>query len=89
MKHTEDQQLNVIARAPFEVYYEGAALAVSANNSVGDFDILPGHADFFSILQPCDIVIRLLDDGAEPIVFHANNGIVTVRDNEVMLFVNI
>ena len=44
--------LTVIARAPFTVYYEGPASAVSAKNRVGPFDILPGHADFFFDAYP-------------------------------------
>ena len=81
-------QLSVIARAPFKVYFEGNAESVSATNKVGRFDILPDHADFFSVLQPEDIVI---DPGgnAEPVIFSINNGIITVRDNAVMLFVNM
>ena len=79
-------KLKVIARAPFNIYYEGEATSVSATNRVGQFDILPGHADFFSVLQPGEIVI---ETGAEPVAFNSNNGIVTVRDDEVMLFVNM
>jgi F0F1-type ATP synthase epsilon subunit len=88
MPSTENSQhLTVIARAPFHVYYEGDAITVSATNEVGPFDILPGHADFFSILDPGDVII---DTGAdEPITFNISNGIVAVRDDEVMLFVNI
>lgn len=87
MNHTSDEELSVIARAPFHVYYEGKAQSLTATNSVGTFDILPGHADFFSILDPGEVII---DSGAsEPVVFTANNGIVTVRNNEVMLFVNM
>lgn len=78
--------LNVIARAPFNIYYEGTAQSVSTTNKVGDFDILPGHADFFSIIKPGEIII---ETGAEPVIFNVRNGIVTVRDNDVMLFVNI
>jgi F-type H+-transporting ATPase subunit epsilon len=79
-------ELTVSARAPFEVYYEGVAKVVSALNKVGQFDILPGHADFFSILKPGDVVI----DGAEgPVTFAITNGIISVRDNQVMLFVNM
>jgi F0F1-type ATP synthase epsilon subunit len=81
-----NEKLKVIARAPFNVYYEGDAEAVTATNRVGKFDILPEHADFFSILSPGEIVIETSKD---PIVFNVSNGIVTVRDNEVMLFVNI
>lgn len=87
MKHPADiVQLNVIARAPFNVYYEGTATAVSATNKVGRFDILPGHADFFSILSPGEVVIETT---STPVTFTLTNGIVTVRDNEVMLFVNM
>ncbi len=83
---TPPPQLNVIARAPFNVYYDGVAQAVSGTNRVGDFDILPGHADFFSMLTPCEIVI---ETGSEPVSFTITNGIITARDNEVLLFVNM
>ena len=78
--------LNVIARSPFEVHYEGPAEAVTAINKVGEFDILAGHADFFSVLSPCEVTIRTSTD---PINFMITNGIITVRDNEVLLFVNM
>lgn len=83
---TDNAALNVIARAPFHVYYEGPAQTVSASNRVGEFDILPEHADFFSILEPGEVMI---DTGTEPITFTIHNGIVAVRNNEVMLFVNM
>lgn len=86
MKKTAIEPLNVIARGPFEVYYEGEAEAVTAINKVGEFDILPGHADFFSVLSPGEITI---ETSAEPISITATNGIITVRDNEVLLFVNM
>lgn len=87
MPHKNDpSQLSVIARAPFHIYYEGGAQAVSAANKVGNFDILPGHADFFSVLIPGEVII---ETGADPINFTITNGIVAVRDDEVMLFVNM
>lgn len=86
-KHAhEPSQLSVIARAPFNVYYEGVAEAVTAVNKVGKFDILPGHADFFSILNVCDVAIQTPSD---VVTVPITNGIITVRDNEVMLFVNM
>jgi F-type H+-transporting ATPase subunit epsilon len=87
VKHADEvRELTVIARAPFHVYYDGKAQAVSAANKVGEFDILPGHADFFSMLTPGEVVISTAD---KPVSFNINNGIVAVRDNEVMMFVNI
>lgn len=85
-RKTEATELTVIARAPFHVYYEGKAQVVSATNNVGPFDILPGHADFFSILDPGEV---LIETDTDSINFQAENGIVSVRDNEVMLFVNM
>lgn len=88
MKRPDSEtKLTVNARAPFHVYYDGPADAVSALNKVGQFDILPGHADFFSVMEPGEV---LIETGAkEPVTFTITNGIVTARDNEVMLFVNI
>jgi F0F1-type ATP synthase epsilon subunit len=79
--------LNVIARAPFTVYYEGEATAVSAMNQVGPFDVLPGHADFFSVLEPGQVVLEI--PNGDPVSFDINAGIITARNNEVHLFVNM
>lgn len=78
--------LKVVARAPFQVYYEGPARSVSAANQVGKFDVLPGHADFFSVMVPGDVIIQTENDSVS---FAISNGIVTVRNDEVMLFVNM
>ena len=83
---TQSTKLNVVARAPFEIYFEGQALSVSATNKVGRFDILPGHADLFSLINPGEVVIETEN---EDISINATNGIVCVRADEVMLFLNI
>lgn len=87
IKKAESEQLNVIARAPFQVYYEGPAQVVSAANKVGEFDVLPGHADFFSMLTPGHVAIQTGEK--EPVEFDITNGIITVRNDEVMLFVDM
>lgn len=89
-KPSNQTPLRVIARSPFQIYYEGEAAVVSATNAVGRFDILPGHADFFSVLTADEIIIETTtDQSAEPICFNASNGMITVRDDQVMLFVNM
>lgn len=87
MSHAaEPATLRVVARAPFKIYYEGLAQVVSAANKVGKFDILPGHADFFSMLTPGPVIIETDD---KPVNFDITNGIITVRDDEVLLFVDM
>jgi F0F1-type ATP synthase epsilon subunit len=78
--------LKVIARAPFRIYYEGPARIVTATNQVGTFDILPGHADFFSVLSSGDV---LIDAESGPISFSIGGGILCVSRDEVMIFVNM
>jgi F0F1-type ATP synthase epsilon subunit len=61
MKHqVSAKQFAIVARSPFHIYYEGMATALSAANRIGPFDILPGHADFFSILASGDVVIDVV-----------------------------
>jgi len=87
MKHKSDApQLTVIARAPFHIYYEGPARVVSANNRIGKFDVLPGHADFFSVMGAGEV---LIETDSDTINFAISGGIIGVRDDEVMLFVNM
>lgn len=86
MKKPTPDTIRVIARAPFTIYYEGEALVLTAHNRVGEFDILPGHADFFSMLVPGRVTI---ETDKESLFFEASNGIITVRDNEVLLFANM
>lgn len=85
-KATAPEALDIIARSPFHIYYEGKAQVVSAANNVGPFDILPGHADFFSILKAGEV---LIESDSDSISFKISNGIISVRDNEVWLFVNM
>lgn len=83
---SEAPALHVIARSPFQVYFEGDAQVLSATNKVGPFDILPGHADFFSMLKAGEVVVTTGDDAVS---FQIQNGIITVRDDEIMLFADI
>lgn len=83
---SSDPFLTVIARSPFHIYYEGQAQVVSAKNEVGQFDVLPGHADFFSVMSSGDVSIETESDVVK---FVISNGIIAVRDDEVMLFVNM
>lgn len=86
-KHDLTFKLNVIARSPFELYYEGEANSVSAINRIGQFDVLAGHADFFSMLTPGEVSIQPVDGDA--ITIDATSGIITVRDNQAYLFLNM
>jgi F0F1-type ATP synthase epsilon subunit len=85
-KQDQGARLNVMARSPFHKYYEGPAKSVSAVNGVGKFDVLPGHANFFSVMVPGEVIIETDNDVVN---FMINNGVISVKGPEVMIFVNM
>lgn len=86
-KNNTPNTLSVIARSPFELYFEGTATSLSATNRVGTFDILPGHADFFSMLEPGEIIIQ--SESKQPVTIDAGSGILTVQNNQAYVFINM
>jgi F0F1-type ATP synthase epsilon subunit len=70
--------------SPTQTFYDGPAESVSGKNKVGAFDILPDHANFFSLLVACSIVINT---GGQKLSFPIKHGIVKVSHNKVTLFI--
>lgn len=52
-----------------EIFWEGLALALSSANSEGPFDILPGHANFMTLIKDAEVRIHLLHDQVETFRF--------------------
>jgi len=50
-------KLNIKVAGPEKILWEGEAFAVSSKNSQGDFDILPHHASFLTIVEDQPIKI--------------------------------
>lgn len=80
------QKLNVKVFSPYQMYYQGAAVSLSANNKTGPFDILYDHANFFTLLIACDVVV---ETGYESLSFPVNHGIIKVLDNTVTVFADV
>jgi F0F1-type ATP synthase epsilon subunit len=72
--------------APTNKLYDGAAVSISARNKVGPFDILAGHANFFSLLPECQVVINT---GTQNLTFPITKGLLKVKNNAATLFVDI
>jgi F-type H+-transporting ATPase subunit epsilon len=86
MKLKGEPRLRTRVLSPTQTLYDGPALAVSAKNKVGPFDILADHANFFSLLTEGDIVVNT---GYQSLTFPIQHGIVKVKNNEVTLFIDI
>ncbi len=63
--------------------FQVKALAVSSQNTLGKFDILPGHANLISVIHD-SIVVQTIDKKTD--VYFFRRGIVEVSENAVKLF---
>jgi len=72
--------------SPFKVFFEGEALAMSAVNASGPFDILAKHEDFLTILTPCNIVVQTVNGKRE---IPMERAIVQVIKDRVWVFANV
>jgi F-type H+-transporting ATPase subunit epsilon len=72
--------------SPYQTYYEGEAVSVSAANRTGPFDILAGHINFFSLLTGGTVV---LNTGFQRLEFPIARGILRVANNDVTLFADV
>lgn len=82
----KQDRLTVRILAPTNRVYDGPAVSVSATNQVGPFDVLAGHANFFSLLTESQVVV---DTGSDKLTIPISQGLIKVRNNVVTLFADI
>lgn len=73
--------------APFKVYFDAEAESVTAVNRVGPFDVLEGHHNFISLLEPGNITVR--KPGQADFVMRVNRGVIHVKKDEVKVFLDV
>ena len=87
MAEAETKSINLKIQAPFKVYYEGQASSISAVNATGPFDILPGHKNFITLVKQCTVRVR--QESKDDFTLDINHGVMHVRANQVVLFLDI
>lgn len=78
--------MDVKVYAPFQVYFEGQAMSISAVNETGPFDILPKHHNFLTMLVPCDLVIKTPYDTQ---TISISRGLMHVKAAAVTVFLDV
>jgi len=79
-------ELNVLVYAPFRTYFDGLANSVSAKNGKGEFDILPMHHSFITLLDPGFVTI-ISKSGEQKIPI--DKGMMHVNQNQVTVFLDV
>jgi Flp pilus assembly protein TadG len=86
-KKEDGVNMNVKVYSPSRVYYDDLAFSVSATNDTGEFDILPKHHPFISLLNACDLIVRTVNEGNRQISI--SGGMMHVKADQVIVFLDI
>ncbi|MEK9196406.1 MAG: hypothetical protein AAB914_03500 [Patescibacteria group bacterium] len=85
-KQEMPKDLVVKLYSPYKVYFKDSADSVSAVNKTGPFDILPGHHNFLTLLEKCEVIIRQPNKAQK---FKIARGIMHVKKNSVTIFLDV
>lgn len=83
---TDPAKLKVHISDPENVHFEGEAVAFSAINQVGPFDVLPTHENFISMVK--DKVVVHISKGEKKEI-PIQSGVVKVRENQVFVLLGV
>ncbi len=79
-----DKALSVIVASTDKVLWTGIATSVSSINSDGPFDILPGHANFITLIDNKPIKIVTADK--KTLMFTFKQAIIFIVSNKVKIY---
>ena len=79
--------MSVKVYAPFQVYFEGDAVSVSAVNETGPFDVLPKHRNFLCMLVPCMLTVQPVEGPTKTIKIH--RALMHVKADRVVVFMDV
>jgi len=79
--------LHVRIISPQQLILDTEAVSVSSKNVQGNFDILPQHANFITLVENTPIVIRV--ERQKPLVFKFLLAIIITRENKVDIYTYI
>ncbi len=66
--------------------FEGKAVSVSSQNQLGDFDILPQHTNFITLIYN---YLTIVTPKKEIIKYNFKRGVLRVRKNKVEIFLGL
>ncbi len=69
-----------------EVFYRGRAEAVSSQNQLGEFDILPKHTNFITLIFNS---LSVITPEKKKLTYQFKRGVLEVAKNKVNVFLGI
>mgnify|MGYP003394808150 CR=1 FL=1 len=87
MKQQQSEEFPVTITNAEERIWEGVAESVSSKNSAGKFDILPGHANFVTMIKNEPIIVRTRMKRDQ--IFTYKTAVLSVKNNKVAIYSDI
>lgn len=78
--------MHVKVYSPFQTYFDDTAQSISAVNETGEFDILPQHHNFITLLSAGDLVVRTAHDKRS---IKISRGLMHVKADNVVVFLDV
>jgi len=82
-----EETINIIIMSPEEVVWEGKATALSSRNEDGEFDILPNHANFITLIKNTDVTVLLLDESKHR-TFRFEQAVLFFQENVAKIYIH-
>jgi hypothetical protein len=86
-KSSDKLTMQIKVSSPFTTYFDDKGFSISGENDTGVFDILPKHHNFISLLKPCTLIIRTINDEEQKI--NIGGGLMHVKADKVAVFLDI
>lgn len=84
----KEPTMQVKVYSPYKIYFDDTAKSISGENETGPFDILPHHHNFMTLLNACELVIRMPAPRTEERIRIAR-GVMHVKADSVTVFLDV
>lgn len=81
-----DLYLDVDIKSRKKEYYRGQATTLTSINDTGEFDVLPYHANFITLIRNYIILNERRSDEQR---IEIDTGVLSVQDNEVKVYLDL
>lgn len=78
--------MRVKVYGPFKNYFDEPAYSISAENHTGQFDVLPRHHNFMTLVSPCEMKITA-PSGDRTI--RINRAVMHVKADQIVVFLDV
>ena len=81
-----DEKIKVTVRNRTAILFDDYVKAVTSKNDTGEFDVLPEHSNFISLITS-PLILRKIDGQKQEIKF--SSGLIKVKNNAIHCYIDL